>query len=100
MGVVHRADEGLALVSAQVVVGGAGLQQLAIEFVAVLKPARRHSGGRANRVGRVLRERNIERAVLTSQKTRRRKRLHLFAFADVEPLPDVDERRYRGIKRT
>ena len=46
---------------------------------------------RANALGRLVRERNDERAIFAAQKAGGVERLQLLAFAHVEPLADVDE---------
>ena len=75
------------------------LEELAVKCVAVLKPPRAHPRRRAHGVGGLLRKRDVERAIFAAEKSRRRERLQLLPFPEVETLPDVNERRHRRIER-
>ena len=56
------------------------------------------AGGRTARRG-VVREGNVERPVLAAEKAGGGERLQLLAFAEIEPLADIDERRHRRVAR-
>src|SRR5947199_22442 len=83
-----------ARVVAAVLADGAGVEQAAVEFVAILKAIGRHAGGRAHGRRSVLREGDIERAVLAPEEPRGGERLQLLAFAEIQALADIDERRH------
>ncbi len=95
MRVVVRAQQRLALIGAAVLADRAGLEQPPVEAIAILEAPRRHAARRAHDLGGLVRVRHAERTVLAAEKSRRRERLQLLAFAEVEALADVDEGRHR-----
>ena len=67
--------------------------------VLVLEAGRRHPAGRADAIGRILGEGDVERAVLAAEEAGGGEGFQLLAFAEIETLADIDERRNRRIAR-
>src|SRR5205814_2047717 len=98
MRIVHRAQQRLALIRASMLPDRTGVEQPVVKLVAILESPRRHARWRAHRIRRLAGEWNVEGAILASEKAGRRERLDLFSFADIEALPDVDERGDGGVQ--
>src|SRR5205085_1303215 len=86
VGVIHRAEKRLPDVIAAVLMDRAASDQLLVELLPVLEARGAHPMRRADRLHRLIGERDLERAVLAAQEAGRMERLQLLAFADVEPL--------------
>ena len=99
MRVVVGAHQRVLLIRAAVLPDRARLHQLPVERVAILEASGRHAARRPHAVRGLIRERDAERPVFAAEKAGRRERLQLLAFADVDALADVDERRHRRIER-
>jgi hypothetical protein len=97
--IVVRAQQRLALIRAALLADGTLFEEAPIKRVAALEPPACHAARRTDDVGGFIRKRHVERAVLRSEETGRRERFELLAFAQIEPLPDVDEGGHRGIPR-
>ena len=99
IGIVQRAQQRIFLVAAAVLADRAGGQQLLVEPLAALEPAGRHAARRAHALGRLVRERDVEGPILAAQEAGGVEGLELLAFAHVEALADVDERRHGRVQR-
>ena len=99
VGVVVCLEQRFLLILAAVLADRARLEQLAEQHIAPLEAPGRHASRRAHHVRRFVRIGHAERTVLAAEEAGGGERLQLFAFADVETLADVDERRYRRIAR-
>ncbi len=99
MRVIVRAQQRLALVRAPVLAYGARLEQPLVEAVPILEAAGRHAGGGPHAIRRVLGERDAEGSMLAAEEPRRRECLQLLTLAEVEALPDVDERGHGRVAR-
>ena len=97
--VVHRAQERIFLIAAAFASDRTSGEQFAVKFFPISKTAGAHSRRRPHRIRRLLRKSDVERTVLAPEKSRRRERLQLFAFTEIETLADVNKRRHRRIER-
>ena len=75
------------------------VDQILERLVAVGEARLAHALRRPNGVQRVIWVGDVEWPVLTAEETGGMEGLEFLAFADVESLADVDERRHRGVSR-
>ena len=99
MRVVEGTEQRFLLVIAPELAHRTLREQLLVKLVPVFESGWAHSRRRTNRIGGLFRIRNVERTVFTPQEPRGRERLEFLAFAQVEALADVDERRHCLILR-
>src|SRR5437867_12879415 len=91
MSVVHRAQQRLALIITAMAHHGTCGQEFAKKLIAVLETGRGHAAGWTHAVGRLVRERDVERSIFAAEKPSGGESLQFLAFAVVEALADIDE---------
>ena len=92
MRILHRAQQALLLKVRTLLADFAGIDQLFVFLVPVLKPARADQFRGSRRRNGIARIGNQERSVLAANKYRGVKGLERIAFrADIQILADIDE---------